>query len=88
VIVVRVRDQKSVDLRHGFAGYGNGAYEMSHASPQQRVCQEPSAVEVDEDGRVPDVFDRVLRFGSLHDATVVSATSLFTFPRDSVRVEP
>ena len=79
MIVVPVRDQNSVDLRDGLVGHGNGAHEMSHSSPQQGVGQEAAPVELDEDGRVPDVFDCVRRFGSLHDATVMSPTcsSLF-----------
>ena len=63
MIVVPVRDQNGVDSGYGLAGHGNGANEMSYSSPQQWIGQEAAAVEVDEDGRVPDVFDCVLRFG-------------------------
>ena len=87
MIVVPVRDQNSVDVDHGLAGHGNGAHEMSHSSPQQWIGQEAAAVEVDEDGRVSDVFDRVLGAAPNHDLTVMPDTLvLFTFPLDSVRV--
>ena len=76
MIVVPVRDQNGVDPGHGLAGHRNGTHKMSHSSPQQWIGQEAAAVEFDEDGRMPDVFDCVLRFGSLHEATVMSPTPL------------
>ena len=87
MIVVPVRDQNGVDLSHRLAGHRNCAHEMGHSSPQQWIGQEAAAVEVEQDGRVSDVFDRVLGAAPNHDLTVMPDTLvLFTFPLDSVRV--
>ena len=55
---MQVRDQHRVDAAER-AGIDLGRpAQVGDAVPEQRVGEEPDAVEVDEDGRVTDVLDR------------------------------
>ena len=54
MVVVAVRDEHGVDLRH-WALQSSGAPQVSHPVPQQRVRDKAHAVELDQHCGVPDV---------------------------------
>ena len=57
MVVVRVRDEHGVHAAARPRVNGSHAPEVCYAVAEERVGEEANAVEVDEDGRVSDVFD-------------------------------
>ena len=57
MVVVEVRDQHCVDAAERAGVDLGGPAQVRDAVAEQRVGEEPDAVEVDEDGRVADVLD-------------------------------